>query len=197
MYLRVDTGGSFSVNTGKDLQSDVGSSPIVGIGVGAKLIPFLRTDLTVSYRPGYSFVATDTTFVPGATLIAHGHVKTLGVLANAYYDFPSLAGVIPYIGGGVGFARNDLGMTTITTTTGTPLATINGAAATHLAWQAGAGISYPLGGNIAADFGYRYFHAGEAKSGDTGTVLGVPTRGLTNRGDILAHEIQAGVRVGF
>lgn len=196
-YVRLDTGGSFSRNAGKNLQADVGSSPIVGLGIGARLLPSLRTDLTVSYRPGYSFSATDTTFSPGTTLIAKGDVKTLAVLINAYYDFPAIAGFTPYVGGGVGLARNDIGKSTITTTTGLPVATIDGDTSTHFAWQVGAGVSYAISTAVTLDIGYRYFDAGEGKSADTGTVLGVPATGLTNRGDVRAHEVQVGLRIGF
>jgi opacity protein-like surface antigen len=195
-YARVDTGGSFSKNAGKDVGVDIGSSPIIGAGVGAKVLPFLRTDVTLSYRPGYSFTAPDTTLVPGT--IGRGDVKTLAALVNAYYDFPSFAGFTPYIGGGVGVARNEVGTTTLSDpASGATVATLSGSTTTQFAWQASAGVAYSILPFVALDIGYRYFDAGEGRSGTSGTFLGTPITAPVQRGNIRAHEIQAGIRVGF
>lgn len=195
-YVRLDTGGSFSRNAGQDVGVDIGASPIVGAGIGAKLFPFLRTDVTLSYRPDYSFTAPDTTLVPGT--IGRGDVKTLAVLVNAYYDFPSFAGFTPYVGGGVGMARNEVGTTTLSDPgSGATVATLSGSTTTQFAWQVGAGVSYSILPFVALDVGYRYLDAGEGRSGTSGTFLGAPITAPVQRGNIRAHEIQAGIRVGF
>jgi len=196
IYARLDTGGSFSRNAGKDVGVNIGSSPIVGAGVGVKLLPFLRTDVTLSYRPSYSFTAPDTTLVPGT--VGRGDVKTLAALVNAYYDFPSFAGFTPYVGGGVGVARNEVGTTTLSDpSSGAAVATLSGSTTTQFAWQVSAGISYAILPAVALDFGYRYFDAGEGRSGTSGTFLGAPITAPVQRGNIRAHELQAGIRVGF
>jgi opacity protein-like surface antigen len=197
IYARVDTGGSFSTNAGKDVAVDIGSSPIVGVGVGVKMLPFLRTDVTLSYRPGYSFAAPPTPIEPPGTT-GRGDVKTLAALVNAYYDFPTFAGFTPYVGGGVGVARNDIGATTLSANAnGATVATLSGSTTTQFAWQASAGISYSIIPAVALDVGYRYFDAGEGRSGSTVTSALGSASFPVQRGNIHAHEIQAGIRVGF
>lgn len=197
IYARVDTGGSFSTNAGKDVAVDIGSSPIAGVGVGAKFLPFLRTDLTISYRPGYAFAAPPTAIEPPGTT-GRGDVKALAAMLNAYYDFPSFAGFTPYVGGGIGVARDEVGATTLSSNaTGATVATLSGATTTQFAWQASAGVSYSIVPAVALDIGYRYFDAGEGRSGNTVTIGGVTAAFSVQRGDIHAHEIQVGIRVGF
>jgi opacity protein-like surface antigen len=197
IYARIDTGGSLSTNAGKDVAVDIGSSPIVGVGVGAKFLPFLRTDLTLSYRPGYSFAAPPTAIEPPGTT-GRGDVKALAAMLNAYYDFPSFAGFTPYVGGGIGVARDQVGTTTLSANSnGATVATLGGATTTQFAWQASAGVSYSIIPAVALDIGYRYFDAGEGRSGNTVTIGGVTAAFPVQRGDIHAHEIQVGIRVGF
>jgi opacity protein-like surface antigen len=197
LYARVDTGGSFSTNAGKDVAVDIGSSPIVGVGFGAKVLPFLRTDVTLSYRPGYSFAAPPTPIEPPGTT-GRGDVKSLAALVNAYYDFPSFAGFTPYVGGGIGVARNEVGTTTLSANAnGATVATLSGSTTTQFAWQASAGVSYSILPAVALDVGYRYFDAGEGRSGSTVTAGGVSGPFPVQRGNIHAHEVQAGIRIGF
>lgn len=196
-YARLDTGGSFSRNAGKDVAVDIGSSAIVGAGLGFKMLPFLRTDVTVSYRPGYSFAAPPTPIEPPGTT-GRGDVKTLAALVNAYYDFPTLAGFTPYLGGGVGVARNQVGATTLSSNAdGSTVATLSGATTTQFAWQASAGVAYSILPTVALDIGYRYFDAGEGRSGSTVTSALGSASFPVQRGNIRAHEIQAGIRIGF
>src|SRR5229473_860465 len=100
-YVRADAGGSFP--TGSDLQG-FDPSPVVGAGVGFSPLPFLRTDVTISYRTDYPGSATDTTTLPGITLNEKADIKSLVGMVNAYYDFPSVAGFTPYVGGGIRLA---------------------------------------------------------------------------------------------
>ncbi len=145
IYARIDTGGSFSTNAGKDVA-----------------------------------------------------VKTLAALVNAYYDLPSFAGFTPYVGGGVGVARNEVGTTTLSlNSNGATVATLSGNTTTQFAWQASAGVAYSILPAVALDFGYRYFDAGEGRSGTTVTTALGSASFPVQRGNIHAHEVQAGIRVGF
>lgn len=45
--------------------------------------------------------------------------------------------------------------------------------------------------------GYRYLDMGEAKIGTSAKVSGVTVNGDAMKGDLRAHEIQAGVRYPF
>lgn len=184
-YVRADAGGSFP--TGSDLDG-FDPSPVFGAGIGFSPLPFLRTDLTLTYRSEYSGSATDTTTLPGTTLTAKSNIKSLVGMVNAYYDFPSFGSVTPYVGGGIGMARNELGTTTISAG-GTQIAAIGGSTKTEFAWQAGGGVAFSVLPTIAIDIAYHYLDAGKF---ETAAIAG-----STASGRLKAHEITAGLRVGF
>jgi opacity protein-like surface antigen len=183
-YVRADAGGSFP--TGSDLDG-FDSSPVFGAGIGFSPLPFLRTDVTLTYRSDYPGAATDTT-LPGVALNEKSDIKSLVGMINAYYDFPTFASVTPYVGGGIGAARNELGTTTISSG-GTQLASINGSTKTNFAWQVGAGVAFSVLPTIAIDVSYHYLDAGKFES--------ATFAGSTASGRLKAHEVTAGLRVGF
>jgi opacity protein-like surface antigen len=184
-YVRADAGGSFP--TGSDLDG-FDPSPVFGAGIGFSPLPFLRTDLTLTYRSEYSGSATDTTTLPGTTLTAKSNIKSLVGMANAYYDFPTFASVTPYVGGGIGVARNELGTTTIAAG-GTQIAAFGGSTKTQFAWQVGGGVAFSVLPTIAIDLAYHYLDAGKFES--------ATFAGSTASGRLKAHEVTAGIRVGF
>jgi opacity protein-like surface antigen len=193
LYVRVDGGVSIPANKGSG--ESVDNSGLVGGGVGLKILPFLRTDVTVSYRTGYHDTTTDMS-VPGTTVTAKADIKSLVGMVNAYYDFPTLAGFTPYVGGGVGAARNETSTINFAAN-GAAIGSQNGATRTDFAWQIGGGFAYALLPTIALDAGYHYLDAGHTQSGNTGVIGGVAVTGLAGTGRLKAHEITAGIRVGF
>ncbi len=188
LYGRVDAGGSFP--TGNEL-SGFDPSPVVGAGLGFSPLPFLRTDVTVSYRTGYSGSATDTTLLPGTTVSEKSNIKSLVGMVNAYIDLPTIAGFTPYVGGGAGAARSELGSTSFSG--GGTQVTLNGVTKTNFAWQVGAGVAISILPTIALDIGYHYLDAGSLK-GSTGVVFGNTVQPSAR---LRANEVQAGIRVGF
>lgn len=185
LYGRVDAGGSFP--TGSDMNG-FDPSPMVGAGIGFSPLPFLRTDATVAYRTGYSGSAT--TNVLGTTFSAKSNIKTLTGMLNAYFDFPTVAGFTPYVGGGAGFARNDLGSTTFSAG-GAQFAVVGGSTRTDFAWQVGGGVAISILPTIALDIGYHYLDAGKFETASS------PLLGGSASGRVRAHEVQAGIRIGF
>lgn len=81
--------------------------------------------------------------------------STFSVLANAWYDF-NVAGVTPYIGGGIGWADTDLDGTY--TGGNIPVLSFSD---DGFAWQAGAGINFDISPNMKLGVGYRYFEGPE------------------------------------
>ena len=194
-YGRLDTGGSFSTSANKNFgDNDAGSAGIIGAGLGYRFNENLRTDLTLGYRTGYS--AHNSTVVFGNTLSGHADLNSFDALANVYYDIGKYGAFTPYVGGGIGFASNNVDTAQVTYIGNS--ASINSASETSFAWQLGFGTAVELTDTLALDVGYRYFDGGEFQTGTTVTALGgSATLPHGVQGELHAHEIQAGLRWRF
>lgn len=173
--------------------SDVGNSPLLAGGVGWRFTPNVRGDVMLTYRPGYKLDKHDS-FNPPATFKAD--VTSWSLLANEYYEF-RLTGWTPYLGAGIGLARNKFGPLTFSDNAGFSGSAESGTKTSlALALMAGAGI--PLSGTVILDIGYRFADLGKIETG-TGRqsfgfgVASAPYSGAT--GNLRAHEIVIGLRM--
>jgi OOP family OmpA-OmpF porin len=112
-------------------------------------------------------------------------------MANGYLDLngfmPGMLGPFqPYIDAGLGFARNDLGGTTLNP---------NGAVKNQFAW--GAGVGYGITPNLTLDLAYTYLHLGEARTGGTLSTGGVPIAIQPLKADINVHTVTLSLRYAF
>lgn len=205
----IDQGGGF-------VSEDLGSAGIIGVGVGVRISPAVRLDLTGEYRTRADLRAHDHLAVelvdPDGLLDANTSYDTeygawVG-LANLYVDLPSVQHATPYVGAGIGFARNSFsGVRTLTearfadAATGAALAqdiegSGPGSSETSLAWAVMAGVSIDAGAFGLLDIGYRYIDLGRKASVTSGMLecscgaIGSPLVG----DDPSAHEIRIGVR---
>jgi outer membrane protein OmpA-like peptidoglycan-associated protein len=85
----------------------------------------------------------------GQTFAKNGHFRTIGIMANGYYDFDFGSPFVPYIGAGVGVAMLDSELKG----NGAKFNDFN----TQFAYQGIAGVSYNFEPNIAFNLEYRYF----------------------------------------
>jgi opacity protein-like surface antigen len=213
VYFRIDGGGAFSTNmTFKDTNAfdpgstlggvtysgDAGNSVIGSAGIGVRLSPVFRIDLTASYMPWFRFNGGDN--FNGGTL-ASAKIKPRVGLVNGYVDFGGLAGfpassANPYLVASLGAARNQLD-NFIVNGGGTTLLTVNGKTTMDLAWGLGAGIGFPLGRFVTFDLMYKYLDLGKVESSNLVTVGGVTTQGTPITADLHAHTVTAGLRFGF
>jgi opacity protein-like surface antigen len=161
--------------------NNIDDSPVIGAGVGYRFTGSLRGDVTLAYRGFYSL--SDSTFE--ATYTANLTSTTL--MVNGYYDFTA-GGVRPYIGAGVGWARNETDRLIQDFRLGFAN-TFAGATRddTAVALMAGVGIPYS-GGTL--DIGLRYVDLGKFETGAT-AAFGI-TSGQT--GKLSAYEFTVGVR---
>ena len=165
-YVRFDAG----ISTASDpelkipsgpIPADLGSSPILGGGLGYSLVPGIRADLTLTYRSGFEQISGFPAMPQGVA-----DFRSLATLLSLYLDVLSSERVSPYAGFGIGFARNDLGRITITNPDGSRLGTIEGKSKTGYAWQFCAGGSFQLGDQWLLDAGYHYLKGGDYESKD-------------------------------
>ncbi len=178
-YIRGDIGGSFAEDPGGNLGDDAGTAALIDVGLGFKVLPFIRTDVTLTYRTGYE-IDSDRVV---AGVNAQGDVDSWTGMLNAYFDFPEIGRFQPYVGAGVGVSYNDADSVNV------GAIRLDGDTSTDFAWQAGFGTGISIVPGVALDLGYRFVDLGEVKTRSVG--------GVGVSGDLRAHELMAGIRVGF
>lgn len=133
----------------------LGSSFILGAGVGYRFANGFRADVTYTRRGGYSLSGSDpegTVFDPDVTSDA--------VMINGYYDLPIVwQRFRPYVGGGIGRSRNSLDP--INWRDPTSSGQIPGGRTTDTAWQITLGAVIGVGDRMWLDLSYRYADLGE------------------------------------
>jgi opacity protein-like surface antigen len=176
---------------------DLGTSAILGLGLGFRLGQYFRTDLVFAARDGYRIEGQDKRAVPTHF---HINVKSKSVMLNSYIDFPAPQGAWrPFLGIGVGVSRNTVSeisgeLFDLNETFSAP-----GGTKTSTAGAIMLGVSYPLTTTTTLELGYRFVNLGkfETSAGDTvdrqgNTVTTGTYGGLT--GTLRAHEWTIGLR---
>lgn len=194
LYLKAETGYSFStrtgfsvgngigwLNPGDDFSHDIGNSWLWGLGVGYRFTPLLRADISYDKRNNFEY---DKTFV---TSDRHREfdITDQTLMANLYLDANGINCVNfgrfdPYIGAGIGVARNagtdfTSSMPSTGAILGSPSNTISAYddSINHFAWQFTLGSAISLAKNWDADIGYRYVDIGKVEAGPK-IVVGDP-----------------------
>jgi len=169
-----------------------------GVGVGYIWGPNFRTDLTVDLHSimNAAFSGTQTYTSGGTqTLTVYDKTKWMStiLLANAYYDIRTGTAFTPYIGGGVGFAVNQLTRNSDSTDTGPTGNASVGGGRTHVGFAAAAmaGLTYDINSFVAMDVNYRFLYI-------DGSDVDLAINGTTSDVDIgglYEHQIRVGLRL--
>ncbi len=172
----------------------LGSSFIIGAGVGYKLPMGFRVDVTYNNRNGYDLRGSDpagSTFDPKTTANT--------VMLNGYYDLPFKIAekVTPYVGGGIGRSRNKANNINWSDP-GNPGGQIPGGSNTGTAWQLTIGADIRVTRNWVLDIGYRYSDLGKITT-DAGPATGGQPFNANNfttplEGKLKANEFLFNVR---
>ena len=196
---------------------DAGDTVFVGVGVGGHLGQYLRADLTADYHFNGDLTGKvdRDVLLPGcgtslgAEFCEAGYaadMEAITVMANAYVDFGTYAGITPYVGAGIGFAHVDYGDVVETScdnvvnplptdkpcpasTAGTGIdtgETFEGDSSLRLAWSLAAGASYDVNHALSIDGGYRFTRIAE---GVVSHEADIKDQGLD------MHQIRIGARV--
>ena len=155
------------------VQKDIQDTVIFGGGIGYEFNSWLRFDVTGEYRTKAMFKATGsyTDFCNGATCfdINSGNFSSAVFLANAYVDLGTWWCLTPFIGAGVGGARNmisnvqDQGIIGSNGTVGFGY-TFNDNAQWSLAWDVTAGLTYNVNDNLKVDLSWRFLNLGSPQT---------------------------------
>lgn len=96
---------------------DFGNYPIVEMAVGKRLLPWLRTDLSVGYRFDMDYQGNANFLTVGTNEAVSADLESWTGMANAFVDLAPLTNTDlgrfePYLGAGLGIAYNRLGKVT-------------------------------------------------------------------------------------
>jgi opacity protein-like surface antigen len=117
----------------------------------------------------------------------NAEIASQHVFVSTFWDITNYAGFTPYVGGGIGAARNEI----------TGLTAPSGAAAGgdyDFAYHVTLGFSYDLTQSLKFDLAYRYIDMGDVISGVDYTAV---EPGAISVDGIKAHEVKAGIRYHF
>ncbi len=173
--------------------NNIGNGWIAGLGVGYRFTRRFRADVALGYRGGFNLDDVDQTPSSYAAKIT-----SVNLMVNGYVDFPieRLKSIVPYVGAGVGYARNQIG--DITNLNMPPLppgaSTLPGGTMGGFAWQLSAGVSIDLTRKLVLDVGYRYLDSGKigTQAGQVTGVFAGPYDGAN--GKLRTNELQVGLR---
>ncbi len=178
------------------LPTKVGNSAFVGAGLGYRISPLFRADVTVDDMPSLHAKGTSQGLIAGLTTSSDIH--SLVGLANGYFDLnglsPGFFGPIqPFIDGGVGVAYNEMSPPTLP-----GIGAFGGAARTNFAWGAGAGVGYALTPNLTVEVAYKYLDLGPVETGGVLlTGFGAAPVSKLRSNDLTVHTVTAGLRWSF
>jgi len=189
------TYGSGQVDPGRNefTWTDLSGAYSLGAGVGYQINRHFRTDLTVDYWFKSDFRGSTAGSSGGCDPCVStdsSSYSALLLMANAYVDLGTYAGVTPYVGAGIGGARVKWGDLINEIDTGT--FPHRGGKEWRFAWSLMAGASYCLTDSLQLDAGYRYTRINGGKMFDYASWAGPGYDGGIN-----VHEARAGLRYAF
>jgi opacity protein-like surface antigen len=209
-YLRGDIGAAFNYGSNLNLvnspeplpgccgpganesfnNTTVSASVLGDVGVGYQFNTWLRGDITGEYRDGGNFqslyMLNNPNFAgtpnPNSQILDFYRANTASAvgLVNVYADLGTWYGLTPFVGGGVGVARNwlygmtDQGVITngATGASGPSGGYFSNGATTNFAWALMAGLDFNVTQNLKLELGYRYLNLGKITSGASNCANG-------------------------
>jgi outer membrane autotransporter protein len=142
----------------------------------------LRGELELSYRENeIDQHVLGGTSLPGST----GTASATALMANLFHDFETGTPLTPYVGGGIGYAWNELDNFGVT---GLDVLDDDDSG---FAWQLGAGLGFAVTEQATVSLDYRYF----STSADLKTTAAAGSVG--NQVDLDSHTVMLGLRYRF
>lgn len=181
-----------------------------GVGAGYRFNNWFRVDGTLEYRGGASVGVSDSIYNPFAggtqTNTYKGNLSSMVALFNAYVDLGTWNCLTPYLGAGIGVARNEIsgltdqGIVFANQPFGPVSPTLGTAGSgdeTGLAWALMAGLGYEVNKNLTLEVGYRYLNLGDAKSGPIRNAFLAESYAPLKAKSIDSHDFKIGMRWNF
>jgi opacity protein-like surface antigen len=198
--------GCFNGNDGRRLGAygDFDATPVLDAAMGYRVNAWVRAEALLSWRPDMDFSGNSNFLGAGANEPVSGSVSSVAGFGVAYVDLPRIGKVRPFLGAGLGVARNRMGAMTYAfpTLSATATTTTPGGSSSELAYLLTAGISVPLGDRLDLDLAYRYTDLGKVQTdaGQATVVRSSGTRSLAIGGtnaDLQSHGVMLSLRYAF
>jgi len=168
----------------------------LGGAVGYEWNSWLRFDVSAEYRAKTRVYAFGhyTAFCPSGFCLDtyEGNISSWVFLANAFVDIGTWNCFTPFVGAGVGTARNTLYDFTDINPTVSGFGTGHNPSEWHLAYAFYAGIGYNVTKNFKVDISYRYLNYGSIT--DTIDCFGSCTHDSYKFDNLYSHDIMLGLR---
>jgi len=162
-------------NNVAELSYDTGYS--VSAALGNAYGNGVRAELEIPYRTNEF---DDVVILGVVSVPVDGDISTWGLMANAYYDFATNAGLTPFVGAGIGFVNVRFDSETSDDDA-------------VFAYQFMAGCGFPLSKDVTFDLQYRFFATQdpefEARDPDFGKVK--------LESEYMTHNLMLGLRFNF
>ena len=194
-------------NDGRRLGATGGIDPalVVEGALGYRFNPWIRAEALLSWQPDLDFKGqSNFRGAAGSNQPVNGAVSSVAGFGVAYVDLPRVGQVRPFLGAGLGVARNQseslnfrfpgIGSTAATTAPG--------GSSSDLAYLLTAGISLPLSARLDLDLAYRFSDLGNVKtrSGQANVVRPARTFSIPIEGtsaDLKAQGLLLSLRYAF
>lgn len=180
---------TYGPGTNQFTWTDLSGAWSLGAGVGYQINQHLRTDVTADYwfRSDFRGSTSGECDEGPCKSSDWSSYRALLLMANAYIDLGTYAGVTPYVGGGFGGAWVQWNDLTNQTQDGTFVH--RGGEDWRFAWSLAAGASFCLTDSLELDAGYRFTRINGGKTFDYASLVGPGyDRGFN------VHEARAGLR---
>jgi opacity protein-like surface antigen len=177
-------------------RENLNNTAVIGAGLGYRFNANVRADMTLDHTFDDRFRGVaPAPILTTASVTDSGQFQSSTFMVNGYLDFRSMMGLTPYVGAGIGVARNVFSphvLTTYNPATGEETSeNFAGGDTFSLAWALMAGVGYQLSSNFTLDLGYRYVSLGDVKTRSYDSDTGVDVESIG------AHEVRLGVRYSF
>jgi opacity protein-like surface antigen len=199
----MDTGVTDIINTTPTVffldDNDLGTGWAGGLSVGKYLTNKFRMELEFTRRGGLEYNALSSD--PSNAFYEKAHISSNALFVNGLYDFQPFSvkssSITPYIGGGIGIARNKMGMQKeISANSGQLYNTWNSNSISSLAYKLSVGTLVSFTEKVSLDLNYQYVNLGDFKGRVDSNSGYIYTRGI-HGGEIKTQELMVGLQYTF
>lgn len=217
IYLKSGIGMSFGIDSNgtigdlsgppdDQMDFDFGKSTTYQLGLGYLVNNWFTSELSLQHSSGFDLegpYTNDGVHEDGVN--GNVNLKTTSIMLTGQVDMASILGkdwkARPYVGLGVGYAKNKIGTTTLSASYEADYIdgeSIDGNTENNFAWKATLGTTYPINNKFVFDASYSYADYGQAKSSSSchgGGELYTLNSPLTF--DVKSHDVLFAVRYLF